>query len=159
MKIHYAELVVILSNQKLDLHIQGSIKSKSYWVGWIDPKIIFNRPQTPKIVHWGAKKNPELRLKLEVKIEVCIENKSWESIRIDLKTAFEPQPNHQKKPIGAPKSQKWPQNQVDIKVRIQGSTEIKLFSCISRPKKTFWTLPQPQKKPIWAQQGQLLPQN
>ena len=51
-----------------------------------------------------AKNNPKLRSKLKVKIEVSIEKKSWESIRVDPKTAFRPYPNSKNSLFGPQKA-------------------------------------------------------
>ena len=65
-----------------------------------------------------------------VLIEPFSENKSWESIRVDPKTAFEPYPNPKHSRLGPQKAKNDPKIRPTINVRIQGNIENKSYSAI-----------------------------
>ena len=58
------------------------------------------------------------------------ENKSWEFIRVDPKTAFEPYPNPKNSPLGPQKAKNDPKIMSTTNVRIQGNVENKSYSAI-----------------------------
>ena len=75
---------------------------------WVDPKTVLNYSQTPKYSQLGTKnqKWPQNLVKIKVRIEGNIANKSWSTTWVDPKTVFEPYPAYQKSPFGPQKPKK-----------------------------------------------------
>ena len=68
-----------------------------------------NPDPTPKIAHQEpikVKKDPHIMSKSKVRIEGTIENKSFSTKRVDIKTNFEPYPSPKNSPLVAQEIEK-----------------------------------------------------
>ena len=75
-----------------------------------------------------------------------MENESYSTTWVDLKTVFEAYPQPQKWPISAPKNQKDPEIKSKLKVRIEGTLENKISSTTwVDPKTVLEPNPDPKK--------------
>ena len=109
---------------------------------------------SPRRSHTHHPPTTNSKLYDRVRIEPLSENKSWWSIWVHPKTAFEPYHNPKNSPLGPQKAKNYPKIRSTLKVRIQGSIGNKSYSAVwVDPRNVFEPYPNPKNSPLGPQKA------